>query len=246
MIPVTADTPLGVLLPTLFLAGLTGGFAHCIAMCGPFVMAQVSSRLEGVPAAAMDEGHRLTGGLLVPYHLGRATTYAALGAVAAQLSGALSLRWDLRWISFALLAAAAVFFTVQGLRGLGVPLPRLVSRDPSGEGPVARALGSLAKPFFQNPTGWRGYALGLVLGLLPCGLVYGALAAAAATGTIWGGALAMTAFSLGTMPALAGVGIAGQAAGRAMRTLMRRVGPLFLFLGAGLLVVMAWRTVGAL
>jgi sulfite exporter TauE/SafE len=53
------------------------------------------------------------------------------------------------------------------------------------------------------------YALGVVLGLLPCGLIYGALGMAAGTGSPVSGALAMASFAAGTMPALVAVGWGG-------------------------------------
>ena len=77
----------GGLLASLFLAGLVGSATHCVGMCGPFVLAQTVARLEERPASDMREIHRLSGAALVPYHLGRATTYAGLGAIAALVAG---------------------------------------------------------------------------------------------------------------------------------------------------------------
>ena len=64
----------GGLFTSLFMAGLVGGWSHCAGMCGPFVLAQVATRLEGIPASRMTELHRLTGAAVLPYHFGRATT----------------------------------------------------------------------------------------------------------------------------------------------------------------------------
>jgi len=239
-----APHDLGGLMASLFVAGMAGGFAHCIGMCGPFVMAQVSAGLEKIPADSMGEMHRLTGGLLVPYHLGRMTTYVALGAAAAAVSGNLAFIWDLRILAFVLLAFAALFFTVQGLKGLGVSLPQFLSNN-KGASTAPGLLNRLAKPFFQNPTGHRGYLLGVVLGFLPCGLVYGALAAAGAAGDALAGAMVMGAFALGTVPALMAAGVLGQLAAARMRDVMRMAGPVFLFFSSGFLIYMAWRVLGA-
>ncbi|MBE9554826.1 MAG: sulfite exporter TauE/SafE family protein [Proteobacteria bacterium] len=228
---------------TLFVLGLSGGFAHCIAMCGPLVMAQVSGGLENVAADEMGELHRLTGGLLMPYHLGRMTTYVLLGALVATVSGGAAVLWDLRWLKAGLLGLAAVFFATQALKRLGLPLPRLLTKQ-DGESGAAQILGNLAKPLFSDPPGWRGYGLGIILGFLPCGLVYGALAATAADGDAARGALGMAAFSIGTMPALMATGVLGQLAGTRLRKLAARIAPLVLLFGCGFLIYMAWRTLG--
>ena len=230
--------------PTLFVMGLTGGLAHCTAMCGPLVMAQVSSGLEKIPTERMGELQRLTGGLLVPYHLGRMTTYALLGAVVAEVSGGVAVLWDLRLAKAMLLGVAALFFAIQALKGMGVPLPRLLTGG-KGESAASRLLGNLAKPFFRDPTGFRGYTLGIILGFLPCGLVYGALAATAASGDAVLGAGGMAAFSIGTMPALMATGVLGQLAGTRLRTLAARIGPVILLFGCGFLVYMAWKALGS-
>jgi sulfite exporter TauE/SafE len=50
--------------------------------------------------------------------------------------------------------------------------------------------------------------MGLLWGWLPCGLVYGALVAAAFAGSAEAGAAAMAAFGLGTLPWLLAAGVA--------------------------------------
>ena len=104
----------GGTLAGLFLTGLIGSLTHCAGMCGPFVLSQVAARLETVPAARMREWHRLSGGALLPYHLGRATTYAALGAAAAAASGTLAGGHG-RAIGALLLALAALVLAAMAL-----------------------------------------------------------------------------------------------------------------------------------
>ena len=76
----------------LFLAGLVGSLTHCAGMCGPFVLTQVGAGLETVPAAKMTEWTRLRGALLIPYHLGRFTTYVLLGASIKEIVRQIRLR----------------------------------------------------------------------------------------------------------------------------------------------------------
>jgi uncharacterized protein len=237
----TAAVEHGGLLASLFLAGLLGSLTHCVGMCGPFVLTQTVARLESRPAAGMREFHRLAGAALVPYHLGRATTYAALGAVAAALAGGMIMITGLRWLSALLLVSAALFFLGYTVREVGARLPRAGAGD--GGGWWSRRLAPAVRPLFAKPIGWRGYALGVVLGFLPCGLLYGALAAAAASGRPLAGALGMLAFSLGTVPALLAVALAGHVAGRRFRGAAARLAPALMLVNAAALSYLAWRTI---
>ena len=87
--------------------------------------------------------------------------------------------------------------------------------------------------------GWGAEALGLVLGLIPCGMIYAALAVAGAGHDPLAGATAMAAFGLGTAPALIGVGLAGHAAGSRFRPLANRVQPYLMMVSAFFLGALA-------
>ena len=80
------------------------------------------------------------------------------------------------------------------LESLGLPLWRRIQ-------PIAARL---TKKHGIGPA----YAAGLAWGWLPCGLVYGALSAAAFAGSPERGAVAMLAFGLGTAPWLLAAGMA--------------------------------------
>jgi sulfite exporter TauE/SafE len=229
----------GGLLGSLALAGLVGGVCHCAGMCGPFVLSQVAARLEGTPASQMREWHRLTGAAVLPYHLGRATTYAGLGGLAAGLAGRITKTGSLHWLSAVLLLAAALFMASLALPSLK---RRLAGSGSEGSG-WSRTLDHLARPLFGQPTGWRGYGLGLLLGFIPCGLLYGALAAAAASGDVLTGMAGMLAFAAGTWPSLFAVGLLGHLAGQRWRMPILRYAPFLLMINAGMLTWLAWRHV---
>lgn len=228
----------GGLLASLFLTGLIGSASHCTGMCGPFVLSQVAARMESLPAARMSEWHRLTGAALLPYHLGRATTYAALGAVGAAAAGLLGGGGGFRLLAGLLLMVAALFL-------LGMAVPRLKAllggNAPAGEGWWGRSVGRWARPLFANPVGVRGWLLGVALGFIPCGLLYAALAASAATGDPLAGAFGMLAFAAGTVPALFAVGVIGHFAVGRWREPVLRWAPLLLVVNAGMLGFMAWQ-----
>lgn len=234
----------GSLVASLALAGLVGGASHCTGMCGPFVLSQVGARLEAVPLDRMREWHRLSGAAVLPYHLGRATTYATLGAFAALFAGSLGHWTGLHWLSALLLLAAAL-----AMLGMAIPAVKLWVRRAlpgfagHGGASAGHLLDRLTRPLFRQPTGWRGYLLGIALGFIPCGLVYGALAAVAASADPTTAVLGMLAFSAGTMPALFLVGLAGHLAGRQWRHGILRYTPLLLIFNAGVLTWLAWRHV---
>jgi sulfite exporter TauE/SafE len=216
----------------LFLAGLVGSFSHCALMCGPFVLAQVAGRLERGRAAG-GELVRLAGAALVPYHLGRITTYTLLGSIAGAICGQATTLTGYPWLLAGCLALAALAFAAQAVEGL--------RRQAGGGGALGAWLGRIVGPLMRDPRGVRGYALGLALGLLPCGLLYGALAAAAGTGGGLRGGLAMAAFTLGTVPALVGVGWLGAFFGRRWLPALRVVAIPVMLLNAAVLLTLAWR-----
>ncbi len=231
----------GPILPaTLFLAGLFGGIMHCAAMCGPFVLGQVADGLARVPAARLCEASRLRSGLLLPYHCGRLVTYSVLGGLAGGLAGTLPAG---PVPGLLLLGGAGLF--------LGMAVCRLAPRfatwrfsphaAPRG---LVKLLG-LATGGLDRSKANAGLLLGLVLGLLPCGMLYAALTVAAGTGSAMGGALAMAAFGLGTVPSLVVVGVAGHAAARHWRRSSVAIAPAVLLVNAMLLAIMAWRALAS-
>ena len=229
----------------LLLTGLVGGVAHCGPMCGPFVLAQ----LRPEPGDAVSGGGgvlwRLSGGLLLPYHLGRATTYVLLGALAGGLGRAVLALTQFRWVLAAFLMLAALLFAAQAIPALKARL--LPGSSSLLGGGAGRLLGRVAGPLLRRPGGGgpRGYALGVALGFLPCGFLYAALAAAAGTGGAPAGALAMAGFVLGTVPILVAVGASGAAAAQRWRRAASVVATPLLLLNAALLVAAAIRTAAA-
>lgn len=226
----------GTLIGGLFLTGLVGSLTHCAGMCGPFVLSQVTARLEAVPASRMSEWTRLAGAALLPYHAGRTATYVALGAAAAGAAGAFA-----RWSGFRVLAAGLLLAAAGVLLAMAVPRLKAMLAGGGTPGWWADGIGRLVRPFLANPSGVRGAVLGVLLGFIPCGLVYAALAAAAASGDWLAGALGMAAFAAGTVPVLVAVGLVGHAAVGQWREPMLRWAPLLLVANAGMLGVMAWR-----
>jgi sulfite exporter TauE/SafE len=225
--------PIG-LAPALFVAGLTGSTLHCAPMCGPFVVAQAADRLAAVPAFRLCELTRLRSGLLLPYHLGRLATYCGLGTVAAALGSRAAAMPRLHDVSGALLLLAALMFASQAIRR-SIPA-RGAAAPPAWTGWIRRGASRIDR------TRWPGMlCLGLLLGFLPCGLLYSALLTAAAGATPLQGATAMMGFGLGTMPALIATGIVGHVAARRLGSAVSVVGPVVLVVNAMVLAAIGWQ-----
>jgi hypothetical protein len=78
--------------------------------------------------------------------------------------------------------------------------------------------------------------LGMLNGFLPCGLVYAAGIAAAASGSPLSGALSMGVFGLGTLPLLLAVDRLGQGLGAAGRVRLKKAVP-WVIAGVGVLLI---------
>lgn len=163
---------------------------HCVGMCGGIAM------LLGLPGQG-GEGKRAA--LLadqLPLHAGRALSYMILGGLAGAIGAAaiglvaiegahLFTRW-----------AAAMTLAWVGLSTMGLmPSPALIGHAllPRLALPRGGAVGTGAAGRVAAGIGW---------GLMPCGMVYGALLFAAFAGSALGGMAVMAGFALGTMPAL--------------------------------------------
>ena len=197
-----------------FLAlGFLGGFGHCVGMCAPFVLL-VSRRF-----AAPQAGRVAALGAQLAYTGGRVATYAVLGALAGFVGGAVELAGALLGLQRAASLLAGAVLVAEGLLGLAGAGPLASSR---GGRLFARVSAALGRHVPGHP-----FALGLLLGLLPCGLLYSALIGAVSRGGPLEGASALLVFGLGTSPALLGLFLADELLAR-RRALHDRLASLFL------------------
>jgi len=129
------------------------------------------------------------------YHLGRLTTYMILGAAAGFFSHLVYLAGVQRIISTAV-GLIIIVISFSGLAGL----------KNKGGSIIFRYFTLLKKPFqifFKKISFFSVYMLGLLNGLIPCGMVYVAVGSALAVGAQFHTVLFMLAFGIGTIPLLA-------------------------------------------
>lgn len=150
------------------------------------------------------------------YNFGRVFTYTLLGAVFGFLSQTTSRFSGFVSWQAAIQALAGVMMLILGLSVCGI------WRAPSGLLlPFDRFFLSFADRRLKSQHSSL-FSLGLLLGAIPCGLVYAAGLKAAASGRPLAGALLMLAFGLGTVPAMVALGWSSAKLDLRRRTLLYR------------------------
>lgn len=185
----TALSSTGASLPiALFTAGLVGGITHCAGMCGPFVLSQSNDLKKPLHTARLF------------YHFGRITTYICLAILFSHIFNLAALFSPSKaLITVPLLLTAALIFFVNAIPALQRIFPWVLNIK-------MFALPLPLQNGFQYahnlPYALREYAMGIILGFMPCGLVVAAIMAASTAPSLAQTILAMAAFGFGTMPAL--------------------------------------------
>jgi hypothetical protein len=208
-------------------------------MCGPLV----------ATAESLQPG-RWTPWAQLPMHAGRVATYAALGVVAGLVGDAVNrsaTAFGFQRVAAVLGGAAMIIiglalfdWPITGRRRMPL-LSRYLSKVGGGAGArIASALGSALAS--RRPA--SGLAVGLYWGLLPCGLVWGALLYAGASGSPARGALIMLVFGAGTLPALLVLGGVAGYLGARYRQWLARVGAASVILMGALLLLRAAANAG--
>ncbi|HVM47655.1 MAG TPA: sulfite exporter TauE/SafE family protein [Candidatus Acidoferrum sp.] len=200
---------------TAFVLGLVGSL-HCAGMCGPLALA--------LPAAGASTPGYVLG--RVAYNLGRIVTYCLLGIVFGLAGWTLLLAGIQRWTCIGL--GLVLLLSLAASRRLvrWSPVTLLV------EWLKGRMSGLLRRRSFASLA-----ALGLLNGLLPCGLVYAACAGAAATSGILAGARYMAVFGAGTIPMMLALSLSGRLVPVGLRLKLRSAIPVCVGLLGALLIV---------
>lgn len=195
------------------LIGLAGA-THCLAMCGP-LSASLSLSLD------RNQQH-----LIAYVALGKVLLYALLGAIAGQVGETLhpGVGGILYWLSGALLIVMGLYGL--GLRGPSESITGLVA-------PLVQPAQRLTRYVWPIRTPVQGVVWGGLWGLLPCGLVYSALAWSLTAESPEQGALRMLGMGIGTLPAALGTGWLGHRFGLWSKTgrLAKFSGVLLLLMG---------------
>lgn len=174
---------------------------HCVQMCGPIV-------LTYSVAANTGAARRPLLGLHLAYNFGRTLTYMLLGAIAGLAGGTMGFFGRLAGVENIAAIVAGIAMVLAGLTLFGFSP---VFKSWRGFALPARLLRPAGKLMSSRSIGSK-FLLGLLMGFLPCGLVYAALMKAVGSATPLAGALTLLAFGMGTSVALIVVGLGSSAA----------------------------------
>ena len=197
--------------------GSLGSF-HCVGMCGPIALS--------LPIASNAKANAFISiGL---YNLGRAVTYGVLGLLFGLLGSQFRIWGVQQFVSI-----------LAGLVLLAFVLFHFKVRLPGSwfDAYQSKVRLKLQKLMTSKLNVGSFFMIGLLNGLLPCGLVYVAMVAALATGNIGLGAILMFAFGVGTMPMMAGVMVFGRRISMRHRQVINKTIPYMVSIMACILIL---------
>ena len=210
---------------TAFIVGLVGS-AHCAGMCGPIALA--------LPLRSENWFTRVSGALV--YNTGRIFTYMILGAIFGLLGKGLHMAGFQLWASVVI----GILMIVM------VVIPLIFKKLPSltnvFEGYSSRLLTGFRNMFRKGATKSL-FGIGLLNGILPCGLVYVAVAGAINTGDVISAMMYMALFGAGTIPVMLAVSMAGTMISLKLRIFVNKLSP-YVIVMLGVLFILRGLSLG--
>lgn len=206
------------LFTTAVFLGLVSSF-HCVGMCGPLALS--------LPLSSLPAGRRIPA--LMMYHAGRLSVYGALGAIFGVLGRHIYLAGFQQLFSIVLGAAILALAVLRAWPSNG--------GRPALDGMIRQPLNKLIFRLWQSKDRHRYLILGMANGLLPCGMVYLAVAGALSFSRVWESVIFMIVFGTGTLPALLLLSGSSRLAGARTRVFIRKATPGLAALMGALLIL---------
>jgi sulfite exporter TauE/SafE len=196
-----------------FFMGLLGSI-HCAVMCGPLLL-------------AVQAGQQITWKTTINkllYQSGRILTYGLLGLLLGLIGNVASIQG---WQQGFSLVTGIILFGIGLFYMFGKSSSKLASIQTKAIQPFARFMSK----WLYRPGG--SFVAGILNGILPCGMVYMALASAVNADSLSNSFVFMLLFGLGTLPFLLLFSFAGNFPKRIFKKGFTTVLPiLFLVMGA--------------
>ncbi len=176
------------------LAGFSLGLVsslHCIGMCGPLALA--------LPVRHLSRSRQVMAMLL--YNTGRVITYSLLGLLLGWAGRGIYLAGFQQWFSI-LIGGGLLLWTLGHFSFIRLDQPAWLEA-------VYLRVQRLTAHYLQPQTLGAYLVPGLANGLLPCGMVYLAIAGAMSTQHVSHSIGLMFFFGIGTLPAMLALGLFG-------------------------------------
>ncbi len=207
----------------VIISGFTLGAAgslHCAGMCGPLSLA--------LPVHHFSALNKFLA--LFLYQLGRVATYSLIGLLFGLAGRQLFIAGYQQWFSIGM---GVLVLLLAGLYLLSKK--RIHFRILN---PFYQSVQQFIIRVLRSPTSVLSFLLlGMANGLLPCGMVYIALATSLSFAQTGESVLFMALFGAGTLPAMLFIGYAGVMIKPELRTVFRRMTPVFISLMGVLLIL---------
>ena len=203
---------------TAFTIGLLGSM-HCAGMCGPIAFA--------LPLNRSNAFTRFTGSVL--YNFGRLLTYALLGIILGLIGKSIAIAGFQQSLSIVIGTILVLSVLLPLLRIKKIPLPKFSLWLGSLKGEMGKRFGRQSNANL--------FTIGLLNGMLPCGLVYVAIAGASVTAQALSGGLFMLCFGLGTLPLMLSISAYSSSIQKKFLAPIRRFIPVFVLLMGTLLII---------
>lgn len=193
---------------------------HCVGMCGPLALA--------LPVHHLSRTRQLLS--LFIYQFGRIITYAAFGLLFGIAGRRIYVAGFQQW--FSIVMGATVLVLVILYHVYKNPLQPSFSRK------VFSGVQSyMMKAFRSRKSAFGFLALGMANGLLPCAMVYVAVAGALTTTQVSYSVMFMAMFGAGTLPAMMIIGYFGRMVSLPVRNMFRKSIPVFMTIMAIVLIL---------
>lgn len=206
------------LVVVAFSIGMLGSF-HCVGMCGPLALS--------LPLSNNGFFAKFSGALL--YNAGRIVTYSFFGLLFGLIGKSFALFGFQQWLSI-IMGVLILFFII-------LPKKTQLFKQANGAIVFFEKLRSYLGKLFSIKNSSSLFAIGLLNGLLPCGLVYMAVAGAVATADVLNSVLFMAFFGLGTVPVMWSIAFLGNYIGVGIRQKIRKAYPYMMALMACMLIL---------
>jgi sulfite exporter TauE/SafE len=206
-------------LPYLAISmGLLSSF-HCVGMCGPISLA--------LPVRKGNRFYQFAALLL--YNIGRALTYSVLGMIVGLVGTTLAWMGFLNHLSVIAGGTMLLYVIISNISPSFTWAPAFWNTFVQF---LRKSMSHLLQK--RSLGGW--FLLGMLNGMVPCGMVYLALTSSVATGDVLSGGIFMLLFGMATFPAMLTIGVAKQWFTPERRGRMRRLTPVMVVM-AGIWLV---------